>query len=76
MSLAYRCEVCRADPYWTLTRVGDVVVSWACRTHLSQVLEGLQRDHEVTRVEVRLSSKAREWAEMGQALDQIAEESP
>ncbi len=73
MSFAYRCEVCDAEPVWRLTRIGDVVLSWACSNHLSEVAERLQRDHEVTRLEVVLYAKSIEWAEMSRALDRIAE---
>lgn len=63
MSLAYCCEVCdAADPHWTIMRRGDVVVSWACNSHLATVCERLQRVFEVTELIVRDSRKAREWA--------------
>ena len=71
MSLANRCEVCDGEPLWALTRIGDVVVSWADAEHLSEVLIGLQRDHEVTQVVVRLFPKAVEWAEIGKTLDNV-----
>lgn len=60
---AYCCEVCdNADPHWHLMRRGDVVVSWACDSHLSEVCERLQRDHEVTTLLVTDYRKAREQA--------------
>ncbi len=63
MSLAYCCEICdAADPHWTIMRRGDVVVSWACDSHLATVCERLQRDFEVTELIVRDSRKARKWA--------------
>ena len=66
---AHCCPLCDSeDPAWTVERQGDVATSWACETHLSRVLELLQRDHEVTRLVVRSAPKAREWAQMSQAL--------
>jgi hypothetical protein len=59
-TLACCCEVCDADdPRWHIMRRGDVVVSWACDSHLAGVCEGLQRDHEVTELIVTDSRKAR-----------------
>jgi hypothetical protein len=52
MSLAYRCEICEGHPRWEITRVGDVVVSWACGDHLAEVCEGLQRDWRATELMV------------------------
>ena len=60
---AYCCEVCdNADPHWYIMRRGDVVVSWACDSHLSEVCERLQRDREVTTLLVTDYRKAREQA--------------
>lgn len=73
-NLAYRCAICDVEPYWSLLRRGDAVVSWACPEHLSVVLEMLQRDHEVTEIVVTMSDKAREWAEIHRTLDRIVEE--
>lgn len=71
---AYCCEVCDGDaPHWTVERWGDAVVSWACDAHLSEVCERLQRDHEVTKLSVRDSRKAREWAGITRSLDATAE---
>jgi hypothetical protein len=53
-------------------RIGDVAVSWACDAHLGGVCDGLQRDFEITELVVKLASKAREWAEIGKSLDEIA----
>jgi hypothetical protein len=45
---AYRCEGCPGDPpspdtaQWQITRHGDVVVTWACDEHLSEVLRRLE----------------------------------
>lgn len=64
MSYAYRCEVCDGDPLWTITREGDVVVSWVCAADLSTVCERLQRDHEVTRLIVKHYAKSLEHAEI------------
>jgi hypothetical protein len=75
VSLANCCEVCDdADPHWNVTRVGDVVTTWACDAHLAQAVGGLQRDHEVTELVVRDFRKEREWAGIGRALDRIADE--
>lgn len=52
MSLAYRCELCSGLQKWEITRIGDVVVSWACDDHLAAVCEGLQRDREITELRV------------------------
>lgn len=71
MSLAYRCEVCSGKSKWSLTRIGDVATTWACRDHLDMILERLQRDHEVTRIEVVLTAKAHEWAEISRTLGSI-----
>lgn len=66
MSLAYCCEVCdTTDPHWTMMRRGDVVVSWACDSHLATVCERLQRDFEVTELIVTDRRKAREQAAAG-----------
>lgn len=65
---ASRCESCDGEPMWALDREGDAVVSWACAGHLSEVAEGLQRDHEVTRLVVRLWPKVVEWAEIARSL--------
>lgn len=73
MSRAYCCEVCDGtDPHWTVTRIGDVVTTWACDADLAQVLERLQRDFEVTGLVVRDARKAAEWAAIGWTLDRIA----
>lgn len=71
MSVAGRCEVCEVEPLWYLTRIGDVVVSWACPDHVSEVLLRLQRPHEVTEVVAVHHPKAVEWAEVGAALAAI-----
>jgi hypothetical protein len=76
VSAAYRCETCEGDPLWTIERVGDAVVSWACALHLSTVCEGLQRDWEVSQLSVYLTAKRTEWAQFGHRLNQIAEEAP
>jgi hypothetical protein len=75
VSKAFLCEVCESKPLWTLTRHGDVVVTWACDEHLSTVAERLQRDFEITQLTVILSSKAHEWADIERALAAIAAES-
>ena len=70
--LASRCEVCDVHPLWSIERIGDAVESWACGPHLSSVCMRLQRDHEVTRLVVRLHAKSVEWAQIGAALDEIS----
>jgi hypothetical protein len=73
MSRAYCCEVCDdSDPRWNLTRVGDVVTTWACDVHLAVAADRLQRDHEVTELTVRDARKAQEWAGISRTLDRIA----
>jgi hypothetical protein len=50
---AYCCGQCGAErPYWRIERGGDAVVSWACAEHLSPECVRLQRDGEVTRLDV------------------------
>lgn len=74
MSRAYCCEACdTAEPHWVIERHGDAVITWACDTHLAEVCEGLQRDHEVTGLSVRDARKAGEWAGISRALDKIAD---
>lgn len=75
---AHLCEVCHCEPTWTLVRQGDVVVSWACKAHVSAVLLRLQRDHEVTQIVVTHTPKALEWADIARGLRAVArdEETP
>ena len=54
-------------------RTGDVVVSWACDSHLAEVCDRLQRDFEVTKLTVWNSRKAREWAAITDSLEQVAD---
>lgn len=73
MSLAFCCETCdAADPRWNITRIGDVVTTWACDEHLAGACDGLQRDFEITQLVVRDARKMREWAAIGRSLEQIA----
>jgi len=73
LGLCNCCEVCdERDPHWVVTRIGDVVVSWACDGHLGQVCGGLQRDHEVTKLDVQDFRKACEWAGITRTLNKIA----
>lgn len=74
MSLAFKCQVCDGDPLWRITRVGDVVVSWACSSDLSAVCESLQRDFEVTELVVEHQPKLHEVVEINRALEDIASE--
>lgn len=53
MSYAYRCETCNGIPWWRIDRVGDAVVSWACKAHLSEVCWGLQRPFHRTELLVK-----------------------
>lgn len=74
MSRVHCCEVCDTpDARWSVTRIGDVVTTWACDAHLGEVSGRLQRDHEVTEHVVRDALKAREWAGITRALDKIAD---
>lgn len=74
LGLAGCCEVCdERDPHWTVTRIGDVVTSWACDGHLGQVCGRLQRDHEVTELVVKDYRKACEWAAIRRALNRLAD---
>lgn len=59
---------------WRLLRIGDVAVSWTCGDHITEVALELQRDQEITELNVINSPKAREWGEIGRALDKIANE--
>lgn len=73
MGRAYCCEICDStDPRWEITRVGDVVVSWACDADLATVCDRLQRDSEITELRVSHLPKRREWAQITRALDEIA----
>ena len=72
MSLAFRCEVCDADPHWRIIRVGDVVISWSCDAHLATICDRLQRDFELTQLAIWDSRKMRACAEIGKSLDSIA----
>lgn len=68
------CEVCDdGDPHWEVVRIGDVVVSWACDAHLAGVCERLQRDSEVTELNVQDFRKLKEWAGIGRSLREIAD---
>lgn len=41
---AHRCVVCKAaEPKWSLLRLGDAVIAWACGGHLDTVLDMMQR---------------------------------
>jgi hypothetical protein len=76
MSLAFRCGQCDGEPAWSIFRVGDAVVSWACDPHLAAECASLQRDWDVTELRVRLWSKQIESVEIGQALERVASEFP
>jgi hypothetical protein len=72
MSQAFCCEICEdSDPRWRITRRGDAVVSWACNDDLDSVLDGMQRDWELTELVVVNAHKAREWAEITGKLEEI-----
>jgi hypothetical protein len=70
---AFRCEICGIDPLWSITRRGDVAISWACPEHMSQVCSALQRDHEITQLVVTHMAKSHEWAEIGETLRKIGD---
>lgn len=54
MSVAFRCATCETEKYlWRIDRQGDAVVTWACTTHLANVMIDMQRDWESTRLLVR-----------------------
>jgi len=74
MSYAFKCAVCDGEPLWRITRIGDVVVSWACATDLSAVCDSLQRDFEVTELVVEHQPKLREVVEINRTLEDIAKE--
>lgn len=40
---AYRCETCDTMPDWSVTRVGDVRMTWACGAHLAEACERFYR---------------------------------
>jgi hypothetical protein len=41
---AYSCQQCHSDvPWWRIERRGDVIVSWACFSHLPDVCLMMQR---------------------------------
>lgn len=70
---AFRCGECDGgEVLWSILRVGDAVVSWACNQHFSEVALDLQRDHEVTELIVTYRPKALEWAEITKTLDDVA----
>lgn len=72
MSLAYRCQVCEAEPVWTILRRGDVALTWACADHVHAAAVDMQRDWEVTELVIHLAAKAAEWAAIDQGLREIA----
>lgn len=43
MSYVYRCEKCDGRAQWRITRVGDVVTTWACNLHLARICLDMQR---------------------------------
>ena len=56
MTFTVCCTICGTDdPRWSLLRVNDSVVSWACDgfNHLSLAAASLQRDGEITELVVR-----------------------
>lgn len=57
MSYAFRCEACNGRCHWRVTRIGDVVTSWACSDHLAYVCWIMQKDRalEGVWVETELS---------------------
>jgi hypothetical protein len=73
MGAAFRCEICSGEPMWRIERWGDAVVTWACPWHMSRVCEGLQRDHEVTKLSVQSHAKLREWSQIAHSLATITD---
>lgn len=65
---AGRCETCDDAPKWSIMRHGDTVLSWACSEHLDQILERLQRDHEVTELSIWSAAKREGWADPSRIL--------
>ncbi len=53
---AFQCEVCDGRASWSLLRVGDAAVSWACHEHLSTAALRLHRLHEKTELRLTLNS--------------------
>lgn len=68
MSHAFRCQTCNGEPMWQVLRIGDVVVSWACPEHLSNIAEEMQRDYEVTELSVKRWAKLVEVAEINRMI--------
>jgi hypothetical protein len=55
-------------------RTGDVITAWACDEHLAGVCDLLQRPGEITELTVTSAVKSREWREITDALDAVAQE--
>lgn len=72
MSRAFYCGICDGEPQWRITRIGDVVTSWACDEHLATECHRLQRDWEVTELSVQHQPKLREVNAINRALEAIA----
>lgn len=51
---AFCCPYCDVRGFWRIERHGDVVVSWACISHLALVCEGLMRPGEKTSLSVMM----------------------
>ena len=69
------CQWCDEDGKWRYLRIGDVAVSWSCDEHSSEVMRSLQRDHEVTKLQVTDYVKGCEWHEIRQSLKAVERES-
>ena len=65
------CEVCDEEALWYLIRRGDVVISWACAEHVSEIMLRRQRDWEITEIVTKYFPKVLEWADIGKSLAEI-----
>lgn len=74
--LSNACRVCNVIPAWVISRIGDMASSWACDDHLGAVCDWLQRDFEVTELNVRSHAKSIEWGQMRSTFNEIAKEAP
>lgn len=55
---AYRCGICQEPYTWTVERLGDAAITWACAMHLHPVCIGMQREFEKTQLTVTFYSSA------------------
>ncbi len=69
-----RCAECDHAAFWTIARKGDAAISWSCSDHFSTVALHMQRDHEITELVVKHTSKSLEWAEINASLRDVLNE--